>query len=58
MKTSAPAKKRQTNHATAPIEDLAPKSGTDVRGGVLREATAPAVSEIVVTKTQDCSSTN
>ena len=57
MKTSAPAKTRQTNHTTAAIGDLAPKSGTDVRGGVLRESAAPAVSEIVVTKTQDCSST-
>jgi len=56
MNTSSKAPK--TNHSTHAIADLAPKTGKDVRGGVLRGGTAPAVSEIVVTKTQDCSSTN
>ena len=53
MKTSSKAPR--SNHSKKAIADLSLKAGTDVRGG--REATVPAVSEIVVTKTQDCSST-
>jgi hypothetical protein len=49
--TTKPARQHK-----AGVSDLEPKSPQDVRGG--REATAPAVSEIVVTKTQDISSTN
>ena len=48
----APKPARQTK---AGVSDLEPKSPQDVRGG--RETTRPAVSEIVVTKDQDCSST-
>ena len=57
MKKSASSKAAKTNHQAA-VSDLAPKSGQDVRGGLLREATTPAVSEITVSKTQDCSSTS
>ena len=53
MNTSSNAPK--TNQSKRAIADLAPKADTEVRGGVLR---SPAVSEIVVTKDQDCSSTN
>ena len=59
MKKNQPATIDTPNSArqpTAGVRDLEPKSPQDVRGG--REATAPAVSEIVVTKTQDISSTN
>ena len=57
MKKSASSKAPKTNH-TAAVSDLAPKTGQDVRGGLLREVKTPAVSEIVVTKDQDCSSTS
>jgi hypothetical protein len=49
--TTKPA--RQTK---AGVSDLEPKSPQDVRGG--RPATPVAVSEIVVTKDQDISTTN
>ena len=55
MKKPAARKAPQTNRQ-APINDLAPKTGTEVRGG--REATAPVVREIVVTKDQDIATTN
>lgn len=57
MKTSAPTRAPKTNRISV-VSDLAPKTGLDVRGGTLRRASAPAVSEIVVTKDQDCSSTS
>ena len=50
MKTATP-KAPKTNRTAAAIGDLAPKNEQQIRGG------APSVSEIVVTKTQDCSST-
>ena len=51
--TDTPKPARQTKAA---VSDLDPKSPQDVRGG--RPTTAPAVSEIVVTKDLDSSSTN
>ena len=49
MKPATP-KAPKTNRTAAAISDLAPKSDQQVRGG------APRLSEIVVTKDQDCSS--
>lgn len=56
MKTPTTSKATKATRTANAIVDLAPKSEQNVRGG--REAGTPAVSEIVVTKTQDCSSTS
>ena len=54
MSTRTASKPAASNRTSTAINDLAPKSTQTVRGG--REAGVPSVSEIVVTKTTDCSS--
>ena len=56
MSTPTTPKNTKTTRATAAIVDLTPKPEQHVRGG--RPVAVPTVSEIVVTKDQDCASTN